>query len=106
MSFEEFVNAVANIQDEYADKHIRSQHTFIYNAQGELLIDYIGHLETFKDDFQYVARRIGLSVESLQHTPKTKRRHYKDYYNKDMWDIVAQRYQKDIELLGYEECRF
>ena len=67
MSFEEFVNAVANIQDEYADKHIRSQHTFIYNAQGELLIDYIGHLETFKDDFQYVARRIGLSVESLQH---------------------------------------
>lgn len=105
MSFEEFVNAVANIPDEYANKHFRSQHTFLCNAQGELLVDYVGHLETFKDDFQYVARRIGLSGEGLQHRPKTKRRHYKDYYDKDTWEIVAQRYRNDIELLGYEECR-
>lgn len=110
MSFEEFVHAVANIQDEYADKHFRGQHTFICNARGELLVDYIGHLETFKDDFQYVARRVGLS-EGLQHKPKRmrrhykKRRHYKDYYNKETWEIVAGRYRKDIELLGYQECR-
>jgi len=105
MSFEEFVNAVANIPDEYANKHFRAQHTFLCNAQGELLVDYVGHLETFKDDFQYVARRIGLSGESLQNRPRMKRRHYKDYYDKDLWRIVAQRYRKDIELLGYEECQ-
>lgn len=105
MSFEEFVNAVADIPDEYADKHFRSQHTFLCNAQGELLVDYVGHLETFKDDFQYVSRRIGLSGESLQDSSKTKRRPYKDYYDKVTWDIVDQRYRKDIELLGYDECR-
>ncbi|MCH7589379.1 MAG: sulfotransferase family 2 domain-containing protein [Chloroflexi bacterium] len=104
MSFEEFVNAVANIPDEYANKHFRSQHTFLCNPQGELLVDYVGHLETFKEDFQYVARRIGLRVVGLQHRPKTKRRHYKDYYSKDAWKNVAIRYRKDIELLGYEEC--
>jgi len=104
MSFEEFVNAVANIPDEYANKHFRSQHTFLCNARGELLVDYVGRLETFKDDFQYVARRIGLSGEGPQNRPRPERRYYKDYYDKDTWEIIAQRYRKDIELFGYEEC--
>ncbi|MCC6454645.1 MAG: sulfotransferase family 2 domain-containing protein [Caldilineaceae bacterium] len=107
MSFEEFVNAVAEIPDEYADKHFRSQYTFLCNASGELLVDYVGHLETFKDDFQQVAQRIGLGGESLQRGSEKKRPsyHYKDYYDKNTWEIIARRYQKDIELLGYEDCR-
>ena len=105
MSFNEFVSAVANIPDEYANKHFRSQYTFLYNARGKLLVDYIGHLETFDADFQHVARRVGLSGEIPQDRPRPKRRSYKDYYDKDTWEIVAQRYQKDIEILGYEECQ-
>jgi hypothetical protein len=107
MSFEEFVKAVANIPDEYADKHFRSQHSFLCNAQGKLLVDYVGHLETFKDDFQQVAQRIGLNGESLQRGTEKKKRsyHYKDYYDKDTWAMIAKRYEKDIELLGYEDCR-
>ncbi len=106
MSFKEFVNAVANIQDENANKHFRSQHTFLCNARGELLVDYVGHLETFNDDFKYVAQRTGLSIEGLKHSPRLKRGYYKDYYDEEMWETISQRYRKDIELLGYEDCRF
>ncbi len=103
MSFREFVSAVSEIPDGRANKHFRSQNTFLYNAQGDLLVDYIGHLETFKDDFRYLARRIGISVEALSNRPKTGRRNYKDYYDKDIWEIVSQRYREDIESFGYED---
>ena len=106
MSFDEFIIAVANIPDDFANKHFRSQYTFICDMQGELLVDYIGRLESFNDDFQYVAHQIGLNYESKKHKPALKRRHYKDYYNKDTWDQVAQRYQQDIELLGYSDCQY
>lgn len=105
MSFAEFVDAVANIPDEYADKHFRSQHTFLCSAQGELLVDYVGRLESFRDDFQHVAQRIGLGVDGLEKGAKKKKRDYREYYDQTTWETVSRRYRRDIDLLGYQDCR-
>jgi chondroitin 4-sulfotransferase 11 len=106
MSFDEFIYAVANIPDEFANKHFRSQYTFICDPQGELLVDFIGHLESFDDDFQFVGKQIGLKIETKKHKPTLKRSPFKDYYSKDTWDLVAQRYQRDIQLLGYSDNQY
>lgn len=101
MAFDEFVRALARIGDDEADKHVRSLHTFLCDSNGDLSVDYVGRLESFSDDFEYIADRIGLSVTSLPTKRDRKGRSYRDYYNEETWDLVARRYRRDIELLGY-----
>lgn len=105
MSFEDFVRALAEIPDECADKHVRSQYTFLINSDDELMVDYVGHLESFNDDFSYIAERIGLTVQSLPTKRDRKGRSYKDYYDDETWQLVEERYRRDIELLGYSGTR-
>ena len=107
LSFEQFVEAVTKIPDDCADKHFRSQYRFLCDANGELQIDYLGHLETFNDDFPAVAGQIGITVEEPKDRVRKRKRRgsYKDFYTRETWEMVAQRYRRDIELLGYTECR-
>jgi len=64
-------------------------------------LDFIAHFETLFDDFQYIARMLGLQT-SLQHLNASKRKQYKDYYDQETAEIVAKLYRKDIELLDYD----
>lgn len=105
MSFEEFVDAVSATPDEHTDKHLRSQYTFFSGQQGKMLVDYVGRLENFKEDFSYVAKRIGLSVDSLPKQGRSRTRPYREYYNPDTWELVTQRYRRDIDLFGYGDHR-
>lgn len=52
MNFSDFVNWLAgpNGGDKTADPHWKSQHSFVCNAEGKLLVDFIGRLETFNQD--------------------------------------------------------
>jgi hypothetical protein len=104
MSFDEFVAAVVSISDQLIDKHLRSQHTFLCDDDGELLTSYIGRLESFSEDFNHVARRIGLPSEEPRNTSPKKKSDLGTYYNQHTWDLVADRYRRDIELLGYSNC--
>ena len=107
LSFAEFVDAVSRIPDAAADKHFRSQHSFLCDANGELMVDYLGRLENFDEDFEQVAERIGMPGANPQKRDKAykPRGSYRDYYDQATWDKIAQRFRKDIELLGYGECR-
>ena len=104
MSFDEFVEAVASISDPRIDKHLRSQYTFLCDDDGELLPSYIGRLESFSEDFHHVARQIGLPLEEPRNTSPKEKPDLRAYYNQHTWDFVADRYRRDIELLGYSDC--
>jgi hypothetical protein len=104
MSFDEFVEAVASIPDPRIDKHLRSQYTFLCDDDGELLASYLGRLESFSEDFHHVARRIGLPLEEPRNTSPKKKPDLRTYYNQRTWDLVTDRYRRDIELLGYSDC--
>lgn len=103
MSFTEFVYAVADIPESKADKHFRSQYTFISDAEGKLIPDFIGHFETLNADFATIVQKIGLPTPNLPHELKTNHQHYSSYYTPETWAIVEQRYQRDIELFGYAQ---
>jgi len=105
MCFVEFVEAVAKIPDSRIDKHLRSQCQYLCGEDGELLVSYLGRLESFTEDFHHVAMRIGLPLDEPKNTARGKSPNFRTYYNQHTWDLVAARYRRDIELLGYSECR-
>lgn len=102
MSFEEFVDVVAQIPDKDADNHIKSQHLFFTDHQGNTAADFIGRFESLKEDFLEICKKIGIKESiPMPHLLKSNHAHYKTYYDDNTRQIVSQRYDKDIKLLGY-----
>lgn len=68
-------------------------------------IDFLGFYENIENDFNYVKKKLFLENCVLKHINKTssndKKRDYKDFYTKEMGEIVAEIYKKDIKLFGY-----
>jgi hypothetical protein len=102
MTFEEFAIAVASIPDSKSDPHFRSQHTFITNNKGKLLVDFIGKFERLSEDWPDLCDRLGVTNISLPHSNKTKHDSYRKYYTDNLSKIVAKRFSKDIAMFEYE----
>ena len=103
MSFDEFVRAVAAISDEEADDHFRSQHTFVTNASGDLAIDYVGRFETLDRDFRHVCQKLSAPHLSLPFTQAAiVPRSYRAYYTPVARSLVAERFNEDFSLFGYD----
>ncbi len=100
MSFERFAREVAQIPDEEAEPHFLSQHKFIVNREGTLIVDFLGSFETLDKDFDVVRQRIRAPVE-LPHLLRSQRGHYRDYYSPDLADIIGDRYSEDIARFRY-----
>ena len=84
-------------------QHFRPQSEFLVDGAGNARIDFIGRFETLDEDFQTIAKTLGKNV-SLQVINKTagEKVKYKEAYDDDMKNRVAEVYQGDIELLNYQ----
>ena len=100
MSFEEFVDFVVNTPDYLADRHFKSQHTFLY-LNNKVIVDYVGKIETLQLDWEYLSKK--LDFPPIQHLNKSNEVKFLNLYNKEIANKVKQRYSKDIELFGYEK---
>lgn len=101
MSFADFARAVCNIPDERANRHYRSQHTFITARDGTLLPDRILYFEELSERFTELAHEFGLPDVSLPHHKPGRRRDYRSYFDPALREAVGRRYARDIELFGY-----
>ena len=104
-TFEEFIY---NCTDEVEIKE-GVHYSFAYNQldyvtdeQGNLLVDFIGRLETFDKDVQEVFRRIGYELETVPHKNRSGHQHYSTFYTPETETVVRERFERDIEYFGYE----
>jgi hypothetical protein len=102
MNFADFVRAVCAIPDATANRHFRSQHTFLIGPGGNLLTDYAGKLEESAQTFPFVLSKLGLDPRTLPQLNKSTRKDNRSYYTDDLIRLAYQRYQRDIELFGYD----
>ena len=101
MEFSEFVREVGRTPDTKANRHFRSQYTFLTDRNGALLPDFIGRYESLSEDFARIMERIGAPQAALPHIRRSDSTEYRDYYTTALVDIVAERYRTDTELFGY-----
>ena len=95
--FEEFVKKVSTIPYILTDRHLLPQHKFIYKND-KCLVDYIGRFENLEKDFEPIRKKYNL--EKLPHLNKTQKSkdEWKNYYTKELADLVYKRYRKDFDL--------
>ncbi len=69
---------------------------------GNLCMDFIAKYENLQDDFNTLCEQLNLPATTLPHKRKaTDRESYHGYYSDDLAELVAQHFQKDIQMLGY-----
>lgn len=78
------------------------QHSFITDASGGLLADYVGRVEEMQKCYDEIAGRIGIPSTKLDKVNATERRDYRDYFDPALIEGVAKLYARDLELFGYE----
>lgn len=84
--------------------HFKPQFNFITIDNTKDCLDFIGKVENLDNDLRYVCKQIGVVYTELVNVNKTKskKQHYKSYYDDELKNIVDTTYAKDIEYLGYK----
>lgn len=105
-----------NAKDAY--RHIMPQYQFICDQHGEVMVDFVGKFESLESDFSEVSKIITGQPLELPHKNQTSTKgikkminslnlntsksHYSTFYDNESREFVAEMYEKDIVLFGYE----
>lgn len=92
--------------EEYLDwrvvKDKRTQKDFFYDSENNLKADYVGKFENLATDFDFICKEIGIDAE-LGHKNSSKRSNdYRKYYSTETKNLIADHFEDDIKLFGYD----
>jgi len=91
---------------EYVDWEIRrnkrTQHAYLCDRHGELLVDEIGHFERLADDAARIFRSIDVDIEKLPCIGQFTRRDYREFYDAETRARVARHWARDLALFNYD----
>ena len=94
-SFDEYIEWRVNFD-------LELQREFVYDKEGNKLVDFVGRFETINDDFKYVCSKLNLTDINLPVTNQSKHRYYKDYYNDHTKKLIGDAFKSDIETFNYD----
>ena len=98
-NLEHFLKFISLMDLNNVDGHIKLQSKLIDLNN----VDFIGRFENFESDLTTVCSQIGLHNVDIPVENKSNREFssYKDYYDSHTAAMVANLYEKDIQMLGY-----
>ena len=99
--FESFVHNWVTKKNVWSWVHFVPQHHFICDDKLNVKMDFVGRMECIQSDFSHVAEKID-SPAQLVRTNVGSHDNYRDYYDAETRKIVADVYEKDIALFGYQ----
>lgn len=81
------------------DLHLQSK--FVTDKSGEIILDYLGKMETINDDFKQICKSLKLSNVKLPHANRSHRSAADKYYTPYTSSLIEKYFEQDIELFGY-----
>lgn len=102
-SFEKFLfEWLSKKEPKEIDYIFQPQHEFVCDKNNDLLVDYIGKVETLKEDIVNIEKRLSRNVVIGRENSTSGNEDYREYYkNRDMVNVVGEIYKRDIKLFGY-----
>jgi hypothetical protein len=107
-SFSYFLERLPDIWASRSDRHVAT-HTApmwpdISDENGELLLDFVGRLESIDDDFRVVCEKIDIPFAPFPHVNRSEHRarRYREAYDRKTRATVERLFADDIGRLGYE----
>lgn len=88
--------------------HWRPQSDWLTGSDGSVIVDFVGRVESIDEDFQSVAERLDLPVDSLpvtntsDGTASSSSRDYRTAFTDTARRIVGEFYEEDIDRFDYE----
>jgi hypothetical protein len=79
----------------------KSQVDFVFNEQGDCLVDDIFKLEDIGELFNKLSSKLSLNIKEIPHHNKGNRKHYSEYYSVETKEIVSEIYADDIKQFQY-----
>lgn len=79
-----------------------SLHDYLLDEEDNLMVDFVGRVESINKDFQELTKIIGVPPVKLKHTNRSKRKNYQTYYDKESRGQVQKLFAKDLELFKYK----
>ena len=98
--FEDFCFRFAE-SDWVNEHHHRPQIDYL-TIDGKISVDFIGRFENVAEDWQKVCEAVGVQLPLGHARASSGRKSYRDYYNNETRDCIAEVYKKDIEEFDYE----
>lgn len=78
-----------------------TQADWVCDEQGRVMVDYIGRFENLQESWDTICEHLQREKTSLPHVKKSSRGDYRDYYDDESREIIADFFRSDIELFGY-----
>ncbi len=86
----------------HIDTSIDLQSDYVVDLHGKVIVDFVGRYEQLAEDFTTICETIGIPAPPLAHKRKAgDRAGYRKYYSDTTAQLVAEHFQKDIELFSY-----
>ena len=103
LSFAQFVAFATATALCRVDAHWQTQEDML-NMPG-IMLDHVGKVETFDDDFLTVLDHIGRGPDVLHsaapYLNTSSHRPWRDYYSQSLADDVYRAYERDFDMFGY-----
>jgi hypothetical protein len=81
---------------------LKPQLFWLIDKKGNIPLDFIGRFEKLKDDFNFVAHKIGLKNKDLPKLIAGDGQHYIQFYDTEMENLIYNRYKHEIDYFNFK----
>nr|WP_136251736.1 sulfotransferase family 2 domain-containing protein [Ningiella ruwaisensis] len=82
--------------------HFFTAKSFLTDRRGNLIVDYIGKFENIDNDFEEIAKRIGIAKTlPKKNVTASESQKFSDYYDDETKQLVMRYFSEDFEYLSY-----
>jgi hypothetical protein len=100
-SFGSFVKQWLTKENIKKHRHFWPQYLFVCDNKKRIIIDYLAYFETIEDDFDRLCGLLKIEAALGRHNANPGN-DYRDAYDAESRNLVAEVYSTDIELFGYD----